>query len=237
MIQFRRGSTTNWRTKANKASTKLASGQPGYDKTKHKIKVGDGTTSWYDLPYASGLHAEEILDSEEKAKERLDKDVLLNKTLGLDDKKPEDFTIITYGKEDPDEDTVGQLYLQYYDDEPEADYVVHYGATGIWTYQQWHSGKAICWGAVTIDTTLKEAFEKITLCSDDNIMQPINYPFKFKQVPKEVASLTSSNVIAWLAGRTANSTAQTGTYNIISVDEPAHSAACTITLMVEGFWR
>ena len=57
MIQIKRGKTKNWR----KLKKVLAVGQPGYDKNKHKLKVGDGETLWKELPYASGLFAEEIL--------------------------------------------------------------------------------------------------------------------------------------------------------------------------------
>ena len=95
MIQFRRGTTKNWRA----TSQKLASGQPGYDKDKHKIKVGDGNSSWVELPYATGLFEQEILDSEANAKSKLKLD-------------KEDKTLITYGTDVPNTSTVGQVYLQ-----------------------------------------------------------------------------------------------------------------------------
>ena len=44
MIQLKRGKTDSWR----KNRTKLSAGQPGYDKEKHKIKVGDGEHTWND---------------------------------------------------------------------------------------------------------------------------------------------------------------------------------------------
>jgi hypothetical protein len=56
MIQFKRGSTASWR----KNKVKLAAGQPGYDKDKHKLKIGDGESTWAELPYISGLSNEEI---------------------------------------------------------------------------------------------------------------------------------------------------------------------------------
>lgn len=30
-----------------------------------------------------------------------------------------------------------------------ADYVVEQGTSGIWTYEKWNSGKAVCWGTKT----------------------------------------------------------------------------------------
>ena len=92
MIQIRRGSTKSWQS----TKTKLAAGQPGYDKEKHKIKVGDGEKSWSDLPYASGLFKEEIIDSEANAKAKKSKDA-------------ENSTLITYGTAAPSEDTIGQI--------------------------------------------------------------------------------------------------------------------------------
>ena len=46
-IQFRRGSTAEW-TSINPI---LRDGEPGWDKTVKKFKVGDGLTPWVDLPY------------------------------------------------------------------------------------------------------------------------------------------------------------------------------------------
>ena len=128
MIKFRRGSTKSWRS----AKTKLESGQPGYDKDKHKIKIGDGEKLWADLPYASGLFAEEILDSEANAKTKKANDT-------------ENTTLITYGTAVPDEATVGQIYLQQTDDEPEVDYVIEAGINVGWSYQKWKHGFAKCW--------------------------------------------------------------------------------------------
>ena len=138
MIKFRRGSTKSWQS----TSVKLEPGQPGYDKTKHKLKIGDGETSWSDLPYASGLFAEEILDSEANAKTKKTAD-------------SENVTLITYGAEAPDKNTVGQIYLQQIE-EPEVDYIVESGVNGIWTYQKWKSGIAKCWGIHSITTTIRE---------------------------------------------------------------------------------
>lgn len=45
--QLRRGASTTW-TKNNPL---LAAGEPGYEIDTHKIKIGDGTSKWKDLPY------------------------------------------------------------------------------------------------------------------------------------------------------------------------------------------
>jgi hypothetical protein len=219
MIKLRRGSTKSW--KATKI--KLAAGQPGYDKNKHKIKIGDGEKLWSELPYASGLSAEEILDSEKDAKSRNKADA-------------EDKTLITYGTGAPDKNTVGQLYLQHYDAEPEVDYVVSSGISGIWTYQKWKSGIAKCWGTLILTTNIQNAFEGIELFHD-NKMKSVKYPLTFKSIPSETATLQSPGAIAWLASKSKNTTSASGVYTIISPDVQPTNAVYSISLQVEGSWR
>lgn len=219
MIQFRRGSTKSWRS----AKVKLAAGQPGYDKDKHKIKIGDGEKAWSELPYVSGLSAEEILDSEKDAKSRSKADT-------------EDKTLITYGIESPDKNTVGQLYLQQYEAEPEVDYVVSSGIDGIWTYQKWKSGIAKCYGTLSLTTNIQNAFEGIELFHD-NKMKSVKYPLTFKEIPSETATLQSPGAVAWLASKTKNTKSASGVYIIISPDEQSMNANYSISLHVEGFWR
>lgn len=219
MIQIKRGKTKNWR----KLKKVLAAGQPGYDKNKHKLKVGDGETLWKELPYASGLFAEEILNSEKEAKVRYTKD-------------SEDTTIITYGTEGPDRSTVGQLYLQYYDTEPEVDHVVNYGSDGIWTYRKWFSGLAECWGTQSLTASIQDNIEDTKLYIDNKTMKNIEYPFTFIETPQESAALQSPAGIVWLAGRQQNSTTKSGTYSLLSCNKQ-NNATYKIALNVRGFWR
>lgn len=218
MIQIRRGKTANWR----KPSKPLAAGQPGYDKDKHKIKIGDGLTPWSLLPYASGLGSEDILMPEAEAKIRS----LLD---------PEDSTLITYGTEFPTKENVGKVYLQHYDAEPETDYVVEYGSDYMWTYQKWYSGIAKCWGTFKITTEIQSAFNGNALYYN-NAIKNIPYPFTFTDIPSETVTLQSPGFIAWLAGRTGNSTVQSAAYSIVSPDKQ-NSSTYTVSIQVEGFWR
>ena len=64
MIKFKRGSTKSWQS----TEFKLGAGQPGYDKDKNKLKIGDGENSWINLPYIGGLTSQEILNEENIAK-------------------------------------------------------------------------------------------------------------------------------------------------------------------------
>ena len=45
--QLRRGTSATWR--AN--NPLLLAGEPGYELDTHKVKIGDGTSYWKDLPY------------------------------------------------------------------------------------------------------------------------------------------------------------------------------------------
>lgn len=217
MIKLRRGSTQSWRG----SKLKLEPGQPGYDKDKYKIKVGDGEKLWPELPYASGLFAEEILSSEVDAKATRDGD----------DKFATN--IITYGTETPNKDTIGQIYLQQID-EPEVDYVVASGTNGIWTYQKWKSGIAKCWCNYSFKTTVQEHFELFYR----SLPISTNYPFTFKEIPTETATIqSSSEQPVVLANAVANTTKNTGSYTIISLITALNEATYCISIHVEGRWR
>jgi hypothetical protein len=216
MIKFRRGSTQSWRD----TGLKLGPGQPGYDKDKHKIKIGDGEKLWPELPYASGLFAEEILCSEAEAKNRDKNDKFAT-------------NIITYGTETPNEKTVGQIYLQQLD-EPEVDYIIESGVIGIWTYQKWKSGIAKCWGNYSFTTTVQEPLE---LFYRSAITGGIEYPLTFVYVPTETATMQSSGGQVLLANSSANTHEISGGYAIISLAGEIADANYRISIQVEGFWR
>ena len=179
---------------------------------------------WKDLPYAGGLSAKEILDYEDSAKDRYDKD-------------NEDTTLFTYGTKVPGKDTVGKVYLQQYDTDPETDYIVKSGISGIWTYQQWKSGIAKCWGTFSVTANIQTAIEGSGLFQDDNKIRSIKYPFDFKSVPAELATVQSPGGVVWLASKTKNTQKTSGIYTIISPDEQITSADYSVSLQVEGLWK
>lgn len=222
MIQFRRGSTESWK----KLKRPLAEGQPGYDKDKHKIKVGNGVSLWDKLPYAS-LSEEEVFDSEENAKKRLIED-------------SESMAIITYGTDDPDKNTVGQLYLQEYTSVPEVDYVIETGGIDQgWRYQKWNSGIAECWCTksitTSINTTLTDS-ETPAVYYSDTYMSAINYPVDFVNPPVENVTVQSDAEGVWLATVSKNSSKQTASYRLMY---PAQltSNTYTLSISVRGSWK
>lgn len=218
MIQFKRGTTENWK----KLKKPLADGQPGYDKVKHKIKVGNGKDLWDKLPYASILK-EEVLDSEINARNRVAAD-------------PESLAIMTYGTDAPDSRTVGELYLQCYDAEPEVDYVVEYGVNDIWTYQKWRSGIARCWGTLKISTAVSSKIDESQLYNSTTATERVRYPFTFKNTPSENASLHSPSGMVWLSSKAKNNTSSSAIYYIISPDK-LDTATYDLTLDIQGFYK
>jgi hypothetical protein len=221
MIQFKRGSRASWL----RLKKPLADGQPGYDKERHKIKIGNGKDLWSALPYASGLSKEEIFDKESKAKARSKANA-------------EDKTIITYGATSPDDGTIGQLYLQYYDADPEVDYVVSYGINNGWTFQKWKSGLAKCCGTFNYTTTVQSAIDNSSLYQSSSNMAAIKYPFTFKEIPNETATIHSDGGFVWLASNKGlNTKSASASYCIVSPDKLTNSSTYKVALSVEGTWK
>lgn len=227
MIQVKRGTSASWQAE----NTPLADGQPGYDKDRKKLKIGDGKSSWNELPYSAGLFADEILEEESKAKEKVARNLSLNPFAALFDERP----IFTYGSDLPDENTVGKVYLQHYETEPETDYIVSQGKSGIWVYQVWHSGMARCWGIQSLTTTVQNVFDNGVFYSNNTDMAAISYPIEFKEAPCETATLKSpSSTMAWLASYSGNTKEQSGLYRILS-PYTQQSKTYGIVLDVKGF--
>ena len=211
MIQFRRGSTRSWKN----TNIKLADGQPGYDKDKHEIKIGDGEHLWADLPPVGGLSAEEILDSEANAKIRLSRD-------------PDSEAIITYGQTAPDNNTVGQLYLQ----QSNSDYIIDSKISDGWVYHVYKSGIIKCFGNFKVDLDITDTIEGTGLyCGSISFRK--SYPKTFKNPPVEVVSLQGSNGMAWLANKGTNTVNSSGIYDIISTASK-NNVEYTISIHVDG---
>lgn len=229
MIQIKRGATASWK----KQKQPLAAGQPGYDKDKHKLKIGDGEKSWDELPYAGGPSSEEILSSETEAKLRRSAATSLSPLSALFDSP----AIITYGTESPDENTVGQLYLQCYDAEPETDYIVESGINSGWSYQKWKSGLASCSKVFDVTTSIQTSVDG-DLYQNTSTIDVQDYPFSFKEIPCEIATIQSPGGLVWLAASTKlNTKKKSASYSLISKDKLFDSATYRISLKVEGFWR
>lgn len=56
-IQFKRGTPERWK----EINPILESGEPGFEYTTNKLKIGDGVTPWNELPY---LHEEHVVNAQ-----------------------------------------------------------------------------------------------------------------------------------------------------------------------------
>lgn len=58
-IQLRRGSSAEWES----VNPVLKEGEPGFDTTNRKMKIGDGVTPWKDLDYQeSGIGEIDVIN-------------------------------------------------------------------------------------------------------------------------------------------------------------------------------
>lgn len=253
MIQFKRGKTEDWFKQLDKLDP-LAAGQPGYDSTKNKLKIGDGEHSWAELPYTGGLNAEEILQSEAEARKRfklvdsLAQNIgkLFGLNLSIFNKDKE--AIITYGPESPDPDkTVGKLYLQQFESVPEADYVVASGVDKGWHYKKWRSGTAECWTTKTVTTAIntdlmppsnntEAAVATVPTYYSDSPIGGWDYPITFSEVPVENVTLQSKQEGVWLATATENSSTKTAKYKLAYLTQKS-PASYKLSIMVKGEWQ
>lgn len=174
----------NAKIKANMAASEgswekiiLSNGQPGYDRRTHKLKIGDGISSWQELPNVGGLDYDQVLDSEKKAKIRQ----VIN---------PADRTVFTYGTEAPDANIVGQIYLHQYNGDIETDYVTETGINKNWYYRKWYSGYFECWTTMTYKGNNSVNINSAvgSLFVSDNI-GGLEYPIVFDEPPTEVISV------------------------------------------------
>jgi hypothetical protein len=232
MIQLKRGSTRSWA----KNKTPLAAGQPGYDKDRHIIKVGDGEHAWEDLAEVGGVTRADIISSEEAAREKKNSAFgkLLN-SLGI-----ETDPIITYGTEAPSKSTTGHVYMQYCDGQPEADYVVCSAIDRGWTYRKWQSGLVECWGTFDFATAIQNVIEGSTLYYSNSRFSGPDYPVIFSSLPTETAFVHSINGIVWLNGNknfnSADAKVKAASYTLISPEKLPNNTY-KITINVSGRWK
>lgn len=239
MIQFKRGSSRATDAEGNIIKdadgnivnnwdgVTLADGQPGYDKTTNRLKVGDGKSKWSKLK-SIGLSKEQILDSNTAAANRLKKD-------------PEDFTVFTYGTvdpDDPDDPLVGDVYLHQYAGKPEADFVIETGKSSIWTFRKWDHGISECWGTCTLEDRVDQEWGNSNIFYSSS-MEPVKYPEKlFISAPVELATVNpvDADFAVWLGGRTQNSKTKTAKYYIFKANS-ANSTPKNFYIQIHAIGR
>ena len=120
------------------------------------------------------------------------------------------------------------------------DYIVDEGTSGIWTYRKWNSGIAECWGRATNTTTLSTAWANNIYTGV--LLDKLEYPFTFAEIPNEVVRLEPTNMSGWIYSENGtttnvNTTTHTGKY---MVARPSSSSATTTVkadIFVKGYWK
>lgn len=124
-----------------------------------------------------------------------------------------------------------------------TDYVVAQGTSGIWAYQKYNSGRAICYGQIAKTSE----FNINTLWGSNFYTSPaigLNaYPFTFIDKPKEICMIkvmspgnTSTVYTAFQSCHAQNTKTQTGSYEALRSGSGTGFAA-EVTFMVEGRWK
>jgi hypothetical protein len=85
---------------------------------------------------------------------------------------------------------------------------------------------------------VQTAIDASNLYQNSTDIKKIEYPFAFKDVPSELATIQSPGNLVWLAAaKDLNTKTHTATYSIISADKLTNSATYRISIKVEGRWR
>lgn len=120
------------------------------------------------------------------------------------------------------------------------DFVVESGKSGIWLYEKWNSGIAKCWGAVTVRTTVANAWGNMFTSTMIASSQQA-FPFTFAEVPNVVAALMPAGnggmIMAPGSAAAKTTTTSTGAYEIMRAVKAETELGYTITYSAVGRWK
>lgn len=118
----------------------------------------------------------------------------------------------------------------------QADWIVEQGTNGMWIWRKWQSGLAECWGQYSYTSSTSTVWSAPLYYSDSVSAQP--YPFTFKSIPMEWASVDSSTNALWLYKESSghNTVSSTAVYRPIKVSAFS-SNTFDIRYYVVGRWK
>jgi hypothetical protein len=119
--------------------------------------------------------------------------------------------------------------------EIEQDYIVESGTSGIWTYEKWASGKAVCWGVHSVSVAANTLWQNGVYIG--NSSSRADYPFTFKEIPLESATLLTGGYSAWQYCKSRNTTSATGDYNVARFGAVSSAQTFYFNFYVVGKWR
>lgn len=113
------------------------------------------------------------------------------------------------------------------------DYIVERGVAGMWTWEKWNSGKAVCWGNQSLTVTINEAWGNIVGSPSFNVA----FPFEFMAIPIVTAQILYTSNNCFLAATPGNaSNSVSGNYTLCRTT-PYEGVQCTVSWYVIGKWK
>lgn len=116
-----------------------------------------------------------------------------------------------------------------------VDYIIEEGVSGIWTYEKWASGKAVCWGVRSVSVTINNLWQNGVYIGDSS--SRADYPFTFKEIPLEIATLLTDSYSVWQYCKSRNTTSTTGDYNIARFGAVNSNQTFYFNFYVVGKWK
>ena len=168
-----------------------------------------------------------------------DQDIVLNSLYGGVDASNKRIKNVATPTEDTD--AVNKQYVNdiiaYAMNETQADYVVEQGASGIWTYRKWASGKAECWGRKHITASMSQVTDNTFYYLSTSFWET-DYPFEFADVPCEVVSYHApSSHMGWAYSQWENTQSRSGRYCAMRWNSETSEADVYLDYYVIGMWR
>lgn len=124
----------------------------------------------------------------------------------------------------------------------ETDYVIESGSNSQWSWQKWNSGVAECWGNFTASGTSKVWNSPVYNLTGAKF-GPYNFPFKFVELPIEIANPIGGSNAFWLYKESAEvgnqlTTTHTGQYVPAKVNAfNSGTQTVKISIFVKGKWK
>ena len=114
-----------------------------------------------------------------------------------------------------------------------VDWIVEQGTSGIWTYEKWNSGKAVCWGYWTTTSTFPNPFSG-GYESATSLKKNLPSGLFIEVVPLFSGAVSTSNG-AWLENPRA-STTDISTY-VLNIVKQTSPIDVRIYAKVTGRWK
>ena len=117
-----------------------------------------------------------------------------------------------------------------------ADYIVERGTSGIWTYEKWNSGKAVCWGTKTGNLSRISTYFNFPLYAFTDVAFPSSL---FIEPPKTVPKMR----IGTSGGGTidirynVDATITKDKMNVYGISETNATQACRADIYAIGRWK